>query len=272
VIAPVIAAGDPAGAGFVRRAGGGGGRERGQRRGLRGSGRRHAVRNGDGLPLSNDTNEETNMKKLINAVIAMLIATAGGTAAAETSGVAASLKEAPVLPTGWAVRAGGGVSGHTSSEARDQLGTGAYWEARVQFGSRSYLGAELAYVGTGREVAALGLEDNALLVSNGIEQNGRLQLPMQVGALRLQPFIFSGIGYARLQVTNSTWNGSIVKNEANALTMPMGAGFGTTYGHFNAELRFTYRRVIDDDMIKAPGSDSVNLNNWNAGLTIGYEI
>jgi hypothetical protein len=212
------------------------------------------------------------MKKLINAVIAMLIATAGGTAAAETTGVAASLKEAPVLPSGWAVKAGGGVTGHTSSEARDQLGTGAYWEARVTFGTRSYLGAELAYVGTGREIAALGLEDNALLVSNGIEQNGRLNLPLQVGALRLEPFIFSGIGYARMQITNSTWNGSIVKNDANALTMPMGSGFTASYQHFTAELRFTYRRVIDDDMIKQPGSDRVDLSNWNAGLTIGYEI
>ena len=118
-----------------------------------------------------------------------------------------------------------------------------------------------------------GLDDDALMFSNGVETNGRFQLPLYSGELQLTPFLFSGLGYQRLTVTNSDYNSSIVKSETNALVMPMGAGFSATYKHFIGEARFTYRRMIDDDAIKAPGAkDAVDLQNWAAGITIGYEI
>lgn len=214
----------------------------------------------------------TKLTRTLALTFALSPLLAAGSAGAETTGLARRLRDNPVLPQGFAVQAGGGVTGFTGSEARDHLGTGAMFEARAIFGTRSYLGGELAYVGSGSEVSASGLDGNAIMLSNGLEMTGRYSLPLYYRDLRLAPFLFSGMGYSRLSIVNDTGNASIAKGGANALTMPFGAGFNTGWNGFTADLRFTYRKVIDDDMIKTPGQDRVNLANWSAGLTVGYEL
>lgn len=214
-----------------------------------------------------------NRKNLVTATVATVLTLGvASAAAAETTGIAAQINKAPVMPVGKAFALGGGVTGYAHEGTREYLGTGGYWEARFIMGTQSILGGEIAYVGSGREIAASGLDSRALLVSNGIETNSRISLPLRVGELRLSPFLMSGIGYQHLRVTRSDVYKSEVKKSANALVMPFGAGLGVGHGPWLVDFRFTYRRIFDSDLIKESGHKRENLGNWALGLTAGYQI
>ena len=202
-----------------------------------------------------------------------------GTAFAETNAreipaVSGSASSVPVIPSGYAFQLGGGVTGFTRQETRDKFGAGAYWDARAIFGTRSYLGAELAYVGSARKAAASGLTGTPQLLGNGAEAALRANLPLDLGAMRLTPFAFGGVGWTHYQMVNETGNASIIKDKANALTLPFGAGLSATYDHFVLDARFTYRPMFDDKLVnvKTGSRDHADLQNWAAGLTLGYEI
>jgi len=186
--------------------------------------------------------------------------------------VSRSLSTVPVAPTGFGLQVGGGVTAFTRHAARDQFGTGGYWDARAILGADSFLGAELAYVGSARDISAAGVTGNAALIGNGAEAVVRGNLPLAVGALRVEPFVFGGVGWTYYDIANSDSNTSAIKDHANALTVPFGAGVGLQYAHFLVDARFTYRAVFDDKLVPTGGSDSLDLQNWSAGLTLGYEL
>ena len=186
--------------------------------------------------------------------------------------VSRSLSSVPVAPTGFGVQLGGGVTGFTRQGARDQFGTGGYWDVRAVLGADSFIGAELAYVGSARDISAPGVTDKAALLGNGAEAAIRGNLPLSVGALRVEPFVFGGVGWTYYNIANNDANTSDIKDHANALTIPFGAGVGLQYAHFMVDARFTYRAVFDDKLVQTPGSDSLDLQNWSGGLTVGYEL
>jgi hypothetical protein len=204
------------------------------------------------------------------AVVTML----AGPALAQTNEASISRAQTPtpVVPTGYALQAGGGVTGFTRQESRDRFGTGGYWDVRAVLGTRSILAAELAYVGSAREAGATGLDDNAALVGNGAEAVARANLPLHVGNLHLAPFVFGGAGWTYYQVVNSDRNTSTVKDNANAFVIPFGAGLSAGYDHFIVDARFTYRAVFDDDLVAMGSDDHADLQNWAAGVTVGYQF
>jgi hypothetical protein len=187
--------------------------------------------------------------------------------------VSGSLAATPVVPTGLSLQAGGGVTGFSREESRDRFGTGGYWDVRAVLGTRSFLGAELAYVGSARQAGAAGLDSDASLVGNGVEAVARGNLPLQLNdRFRLTPFVFGGAGWTYYQVVNSDANASAIKDNANAFVIPFGAGISASYRHFTADARFTYRSVFDDDLVAMNDGHHADLQNWAAGLTVGYEF
>ena len=188
-------------------------------------------------------------------------------------GISRSLSTVPVAPTGFGVQVGGGVTGFTRQDARDRFSTGGYWDARAVLGTDSFVGAELAYVGSARDISASGVTGNAALLGNGAEAVARANLPLWAGALRVTPFLFGGVGWTYYNIVNSDANTSNIKDHANALDIPFGAGVGLGYAHFTVDARFTYRAVFDDKLVRTAGSnDSLDLQNWSGGLTLGYEL
>jgi len=183
-----------------------------------------------------------------------------------------SLATVPVAPTGLGLQLGGGVTGFSRQGARDLFGTGGDWDVRAVLGTDSFIGAELAYVGSAREINAAGVTGNAALLGNGAEAVARANLPLSVGALRVEPFLFGGVGWTYYNIANSNANTSNIKDGVNALTIPFGAGVGLGYAHFIVDARFTYRAVFDDKLVPTTGSDSQDLQNWSGGLTLGYEL
>jgi hypothetical protein len=186
--------------------------------------------------------------------------------------VQGSLSAVPVAPTGFGLQLGGGVTGFSRQDARDRFGTGGYWDVRATLGTDSFIGAELAYVGSARDINASGVTGNAALLGNGAEALARANLPLTAGALRVTPFLFGGVGWTYYNVVNSDSNTSNIKDHANALTIPFGAGVGLSYAHLLVDARFTYRAVFDDKLVPTTGSDSLDLQNWSGGLTIGYQL
>jgi hypothetical protein len=179
----------------------------------------------------------------------------------------------PIAPTGFGVQLGGGVTGFSRQETRDRFGTGGYWDVRAVLGQRSYLGAELAYVGSARGATAPGLADDAALIANGAEAAVRANLPLAVGQLQLAPFVFGGVGWSYYQMVNQGSNASI-KDHVNALTVPFGTGISASYAGVVLDARFTYRPVFDDKLVplSTGDRDHADLQNWAAGLTLGFEI
>ncbi len=210
---------------------------------------------------------------LAASVAAPALAQSNSTGEGSTEhGVSRSLATVPVAPTGFGLQLGGGVTGFTRQGARDQFGTGGYWDVRALLGADSFIGAELAYVGSAREINAAGVTGNAALLGNGAEAVARANLPLSAGALRVEPFLFGGVGWTYYNIANSDSNTSNIKDHANAFTIPFGAGVGLTYAHFIVDARFTYRAVFDDKLVPTSGSDSLDLQNWSGGLTLGYEL
>jgi hypothetical protein len=79
------------------------------------------------------------------------------------------------------------------------------------------------------------------------------------------------VGWTYYSFINGDVSSAAIKDNANAFVVPFGAGIGLAYQHFTLDARFTYRSVFDDDLIKT-GNDRLDLQNWGAGLTIGYEL
>ena len=179
-----------------------------------------------------------------------------------------------VVPTGFALQLGGGVTGFSRQGARDTFGVGGYWDVRAILGTRSFLGAELAYVGSARDIKASGVAGNAALLGNGAEALARGNLPIHAGLTLITPYLFGGVGWAYYQIANNdSPNASGIKDHANALTVPFGTGVSASYNHFLADARFTYRVVVDDKLVPTSGSDDhLDLQNWSAGATVGYEF
>jgi hypothetical protein len=200
--------------------------------------------------------------------------------AAETPGSdVGDIKEPPVsvvvaLPQrreiGLAVSLGGGVGQFTDSALRDRTGVNGEYEARVLFGTRSPIAVEAAYVGTAGSIDAPGLDENAVLISNGIEGLVRLNL----GNRLVQPFIVGGASWVRYSIVNASVNTSDVRDRDDVFAVPVGAGLATYVGDsgFMADVRFMYRFAFGDDLVKsiAPGSHDAGLASWNVSLRLGY--
>jgi len=187
--------------------------------------------------------------------------------------VSGGLSSVPVAPTGVGVQLGGGVTGFSQKDVRDRFGTGGYWDVRAVLGTESFIGAEVAYVGSSRAATASGLTgNNPALLGNGAEAVARANLPLRAGDVRLTPYLFGGAGWTYYQLIKNDANSSAIKDHANALVIPFGAGLSASYDHFLIDARFTYRGVFDDKLVAAGNNDSLDLQNWSAGLTVGYQL
>ena len=76
---------------------------------------------------------------------------------------------------------GGGFQDFTNGRLKDATGDGGYWTARIVAGTRQYVGMEAAYVGDARSITGLGLGNDSRLISNGLEGNLRLNIPIVRG-------------------------------------------------------------------------------------------
>jgi hypothetical protein len=165
---------------------------------------------------------------------------------------------------------GGGVSDFTDSTVRDRTDISGAYEARLGIGMSSLFGIEAAYVGTAGSIDTLGLDDDAVLISNGLEGLARLNL----GTFDVQPYVVGGASWVRYNVVNDSFNTSDVRDSDDVLAIPFGGGISTYLGNTGlmADARFTFRATFDEDLIRPTpsNSDGSSLSNWMATVRLGY--
>jgi hypothetical protein len=171
-------------------------------------------------------------------------------------------REAPASRVGFALQLGGGVTSFANARARDQFGTGGYWELRAVLGTRGVLGGELAYVGSHRRADSMGPGAAAALVGNGAEATVRAKLPLAAGGLRVEPFVFGGAGFSHYHIVGDGDPRAMITTSRDTVSLPVGTGLVMAHENLLLDLRVTYRGAPRDR----------DLPSWAAGLTVGCEI
>ncbi len=167
-------------------------------------------------------------------------------------------------PFGLGLSVGGGVVGNTASRARNFTDVGGSWDARLTFGTRSILAAEAAYIGTAQNIDAIGLDNDAILVSNGAEAAARLNIVSGP----VTPYVLAGVGWRHYSLTNEDFNTSNVQDSDDVVHFPLGAGIGFQIDQLLLDLRGTFRPTIDDDLL---GGDT-SLHTLTGELRAGFEF
>lgn len=165
---------------------------------------------------------------------------------------------------GMSATLGGGVSGFTDQRVTDFTEVGGNWDARLAIGTRNIIAAELAYIGSSRDVAALGLDTNAFLQSHGGEVAGRLNLLPGV----FQPYVLAGVGFTRYDLTNEDFNTSSISSSETVAHFPLGAGAALRYEGFIVDARGTFRPAVEGNLF----SEESEMHTWGANLSLGAEF
>ena len=206
--------------------------------------------------------------KFIGGVAGIALLSLGAPALADTSDMGPN---APNIFTvyGTSVSVGGGVVGFTDGDMRDFATVGGAWDARVVYGTRTLVAIEAAYTGGAVGVDALGLDDNAALISTGAEVLARVNFLQK----EWQPYVVAGLGWRHYSIVNTDRNTSSVGEDEDLGEIPMGAGVSYRYQGLVVDGRALFRAAFNDDMIRSTESGSeANLHNWQAQVTAGYEF
>jgi hypothetical protein len=169
---------------------------------------------------------------------------------------------------GIALSLGGGVSGFTDDTMRDVTDDGGAWGVRVAFGTRSPIAVEAEYIGSAQSIDALGLESDAVLVGNGLQAVGRVNiLDAQV-----QPFLYGGIAWRHYNLADEGFNTSDIESDDDVLELPVGVGIGFKYEGFLIDARGEYRYVTEADMVPSLNDlgDNASMHRYGVIANIGY--
>lgn len=171
---------------------------------------------------------------------------------------------------GVALSLGGGVSGFTQDIMRDTTNDGGAWDVRATVGTRSILSVEGEYTGSAQSIDALGLDNDAILMGNGVSGAVRLNFL----DMNFQPFVFGGLGWRHYNLTNEdTVNTSDVSDSDDVLEIPMGGGIAWKYEGFMLDARGEFRYAAYEDMVpdlRIGETDGATMHRYGVNLNIGF--
>lgn len=175
------------------------------------------------------------------------------------------------------VKVGLGGGDYTEDNIQTQTAAGPSWDVRGVFGGHSPIGLEAAYVGSSRNVDnPAGATGDTQLVSNGVEGDVRLAVPIAAGSfVDVRPFAFGGVGWQYM----SFWGDGAVDQDQDEgdhiLVVPAGVGLELGVGPLNVEARGTYRHAVGSDIYgeaDASFDDPNALHSYTIGGAIGLEF
>jgi hypothetical protein len=174
---------------------------------------------------------------------------------------------------GFALMAGGAYTDFTNSSMRNSTSGGGGWSARFIAGTNSIIALEGAYIGGASQIQGLGITDNTpYLVSNGLEGNARLNIPVRYRAHLFEPYGYAGLGYAHYTISNYNQNAgrlSSFTSSDDVMTFPVGGGFAYAYKAFIVDARAGWTGSYYQNLLV--GGDSSNtLDRWNVGGQVGF--
>jgi hypothetical protein len=173
------------------------------------------------------------------------------------------------------ISAGGGAGGFTSARMRSGTDVGGEWGVRLTFGTRSPFAIEASYIGSAQRIKALGLDDNAYLIGNGVQGAARLNLTLD---LPVQPFLFAGGAWRRYDLANTATNLSDVNEVDNVFELPLGVGIAGHASGLMLDVRGEFRPAFDEDLLPEvadnglTSSGAVPMHRWGVNANVGYEF
>lgn len=176
--------------------------------------------------------------------------------------------DSPPTMVGVTAMVGGGTEGFVEDNATAFTQVGGGWNVRVGVLSRFLLTPELAYIGSAQDISAVGLDPDAILLSNGGEANLRLNILPGV----FQPYVFGGIGFRHYEIVNSDVNTSAIEDSDTIGIVPMGGGFTVRLDNFLLDARGTFRWAFEDQMLTSTVDEGLGMSTWMAELRAGVEV
>jgi hypothetical protein len=172
---------------------------------------------------------------------------------------------------GMSISAGGGVAGFTDSSLRDTTNDGGNWDVRATLGTRSPIAIEGSYIGSAQAIDSLGLDQDAVLLGNGIQGNLRLNA---MPKFPVQPFAFGGVAWRRYTLTNVDTNTSALADDDDVLEFPVGVGVAYRYEGFLLDARGELRFATNEDMVPDLDGDlgSESMHRYGINANVGYEF
>ena len=136
------------------------------------------------------------------------------------------------------------------------------------------IGFQGAYVGSARSIQALGsTANNPNLISNGLEGNLRLNVPIIKGDSLIEPYIVGGIGWSQFHIANYNSNtqtlSSFSAQNDDVMTVPLGVGFAYGYKALMLDVRGSYTATYFDNILQGTNG-SGTLNTWGVGGQVGF--
>jgi hypothetical protein len=180
-------------------------------------------------------------------------------------------------PSQIALSVGGGGADFIFDRMSHTVQTGAAWDARLVFGTRSFIAFEAGYAGTANRLESSGAQftggSHAYLVGNGFETNLRINLfPWYV-----EPYIFGGVGYNHFNIANRN-NDPVAAaqfhDSDDAFLLPAGAGIAGYIGHHaTLDARFTYRAIFSNNiLVGAENVPDSRADQWTVLGRLGYQF
>lgn len=177
---------------------------------------------------------------------------------------------------GIAIAAGGGVSAFTSETLRETTDAGGGWDVRLSVGTRSPIAFEGSYIGSAQAINALGLDNDALLVGNGVQGAIRVNATLD---LPVQPFAFAGAAWRHYELSTDT-NTSDVNDSDDVLEIPVGVGLAGKVSGLILDVRGELRASAFEDMVPERFDDNIEIDEdssagmhrWGVNATLGYEF
>ena len=175
---------------------------------------------------------------------------------------------------GFALMAGGGYQDFANNDMRQRTNGGGAWDLRFIAGLHSIIGVEGAYVGSARSLQTLGATaNNPALISNGLEGNLRLNIPIISGHSLFEPYGVVGIGWEQYHISNYNSNTQVLSDFSssndNVMTVPFGAGFAYGYKGLLLDVRGTYAATYYNNLLQGTNG-SGTLNTWGVGGQVGF--
>ena len=175
---------------------------------------------------------------------------------------------------GFGLSVGGGVDDFVGDAFRSTTSIGGGWNVRATMGTRQYIAGEVSYIGSAQSIDALGLDNDATLVGNGVQ--GALRINVLKG-LPVQPFVYGGAAWRHYDLTDVTINTSDVRDSDDVFEVPVGVGLSGYFYGFMADVRGEYRGSWDNDLIPTLDNDDdgtiINaMDRWSVSGSLGVEF
>ena len=175
----------------------------------------------------------------------------------------------PPSKLGMGVVIGGGITDFLTDRASDSVQTGPEWAARLNVGTRSFIGAEAAYVGSTNQVAGFS-GSQAQLMSHGVQGLARLNFTRAA----IQPYLGAGIGYRHYSLVNAppgTSATSDIRDSADVAEIPAATGLAFRARGLILDARFNVGVPLSTPALRNLPS-SAYATTWGANANVGFEF